>query len=102
MGRLKNALYSETTFTIKESYFRNDRSDCLNQERRKKLGAACDHISAASAIVTEVLTEEEIAMASTPDNLTGTGRYEAMEDAAGEMTDVIMALDEIEERIREI
>ena len=74
----------------------------MNQERRKKLGTACDHISTASAIITEVMTEEEIAMAAIPDNLTGTERYEAMEDADSVMTDAIMELSDIEEKLREI
>lgn len=74
----------------------------MNKERRAKLNVACDHIVNATAVVAEVLTEEELAMAAIPDNLTGAERYEAMEDAASEMTDMIMELNDIERKIREI
>ncbi len=41
-------------------------------------------------------------MAAIPDNLTGTERYEAMEGADSVMTDALMELSDIEEKLREI
>ena len=68
--------------------------DTMNEKRRNTLRNAMDLLTRASIIVDSVCDEESDAMDNIPENLQGTERYEAMEDA-------IDCLNEASEKIEE-
>lgn len=71
----------------------------MNEKKRDKLRDALTHITAAAALVDIVKTREEISIENTPENLQGTAKYDAMEEAVESMEDACDKLDEAKELI---
>lgn len=59
----------------------------MNDKKRNQLGLAMGYLNAASQIVSDIASEEEDCMDNMPENLQGSDRYSAMEDAVSELED---------------
>ena len=66
----------------------------MNNQRRKRIAVALDHIRAACSILEDVLQQERDALENWPENLQGSERYYLTEDAADLLDDILSDLQE--------
>lgn len=66
----------------------------MNAERRKRIRSVIETIQNCTDTVSFILDEEEDAMNNMPENLEGSDRYAAMEDAVAYLEDAGAALEE--------
>lgn len=71
----------------------------MNESKRKSLREALGLIGRAITITENVCDKEEDALDSCPENLQGTERYEAMENAVDNLNDAVERLEEAQEQI---
>ncbi len=72
----------------------------MNNARREKLRKALAMISEISSIIDQVCDEEQECLENFPENLQGTDRYDAIENAADSLTEAVEKLGEVEECIQ--
>ena len=72
----------------------------MNNTRREKLRKALVMISEVSNIVDQVCDQEQKCLENFPENLQGTDRYDAMENAVDSLTEAVEKLGEVEECIQ--
>lgn len=66
----------------------------MNKARRKALGEVIAKIEDAKEMLEALLEEEEECRDNMPENLHGSGKYEAADAAANDMLDAVNALDD--------
>lgn len=66
----------------------------MNNQRRKRISVALDHIRAACSILEDVLQQERDALENWPENLQGSERYYLTEDAADLLDEILSDLQE--------
>ncbi len=75
----------------------------MNDRRRSALRKAIDELRSAVTKVSDAASDEDMALSNMPENLEGSDRYEAMENAVDLLNDatedIESAIDKIEEAI---
>lgn len=71
----------------------------MNKKRREKLQEAVDYLGRAVSIVESVREEEKDCMDNMPENLQGSERYNAMDDAVDALEEAIESINEANESI---
>lgn len=72
----------------------------MNKKRRESLGEAIVLLSRASTIVESVCDKEEECIDNYPENLQGTDKFEAMEDAVDSLNEAVEKIGEAKEYIQ--
>lgn len=66
----------------------------MNKERKKRLGELSEQITDLKYSLEAILEEEETYMYNIPENLQGSARYEAAEEAVDNLESAIDSLDD--------
>lgn len=73
----------------------------MNRKRRDDLRSAIALLSSAESIVQRVCDAEEDCVDRVPENLQGTERFEAMEDAVQSLNDALDLFDDLTDKLKQ-
>ena len=73
----------------------------MNKIKRTKLNAANEYLSSAINMINFVKTDEEDCIGNMPENLEGSVRYEAMENAVDALDNAISTIEEAIDLVNE-
>lgn len=73
----------------------------MNRKRRNDLRGAIALLSSAEGIVQRVCDAEEDCVDRIPENLQGTERFEAMEDAVQSLNDALDLFDDLADKLKQ-
>lgn len=73
----------------------------MNRKRRNDLNSAIALLSSAEGIVQRVCDAEEDCVDRVPENLQGTERFEAMEDAVQSLNDALDLFDDLADKLKQ-
>lgn len=71
----------------------------MNKRRRARLTDAVKHLDAAAEIISNVADEEQDSMDNMPENLQGSERYEASEEAVDNLNDALDGISDVKESV---